>query len=123
MIVTLSKYIFVGIANTLLTLSISFILIYIGINLYWANAAGYLFGFLLSFILNSIFTFSVQLSFNRFIKFLITFLGCYFLNLLSIKIFLSFFAFGMKSAYWAQLFGMCIYTFSSFFVNKFWVMK
>lgn len=124
MLVTLIKYIVVGIANTFLTLGISFILIYFKINLYWANTIGYIFGFILSFILNSLFTFSVKLSVLRFSKFFMTFLLCYILNLLGIKIFLDYFLISNNlNAYFAQLVGMCIYTMSSFFINKFWVMK
>ena len=124
MLVTLIKYIVVGIANTFLTLGISFILIYFKINLYWANTIGYIFGFILSFILNSLFTFSVKLSVLRFSKFFMTFLLCYILNLLGIKIFLDYFLISNNlNAYFARLVGMCIYTMSSFFINKFWVMK
>lgn len=124
MLVTFTKYIVVGIANTLLTLGISFILIYFKVNLYLANIIGYIIGFILSFILNSLFTFSVQLTVLRFSKFFITFLLCYFLNLLGMKIFLDFILISSNlKAYFAQLIGMVVYTLNSFFINKFWVMK
>ncbi len=120
MIVILSKYILVGLANTLLTLTIIFILTYLHFNLYIANAIGYSYGILLSFILNSFFTFSVNFKITRLIKFLITCLICYFINITAINFFLIIYP---TKIYLAQLFGMGLYTITGFIINKLWAMK
>lgn len=118
--VIFSKYIIVGIANTLLTLSIIFTLMYCGISLYYANAMGYGAGILLSFILNSLFTFSTNISGKKLVKFLISCLICYLINLGVIKLFLTLFP---EMKYLAQLLGMGFYTVSGFIINKMWAMK
>ena len=52
-----SKYILVGLANTLLTFVIIFILMHFGLSIYISNVLGYIVGIMLSYVLNSIFTF------------------------------------------------------------------
>lgn len=118
--VIFSKYVIVGVANTFLTLIIIYGLMYENVNMYYANIAGYCAGILLSFVLNSLFTFSTRISVRKLIKFLLSCFICYLINLSAIKIFLIFFP-TMK--YLAQLCGMGFYTISGFVINKMWVMK
>ncbi|WP_226691189.1 MULTISPECIES: GtrA family protein [Rodentibacter] len=75
-----SRYVLVGICNTLLTTIIIFGLTASQFNLYIANAIGYAAGILCSFLLNSIFTFSRPANAANFSRFLVVSLICYILN-------------------------------------------
>ncbi|OUI78893.1 polysaccharide synthesis protein GtrA [Commensalibacter intestini] len=129
--VIFSKYIMVGAANTLLTMLVIFALMHSGVNMYVSNALGYVVGIVFSFILNSLFTFSAKLSFEKLIKFLIVCLISYLINLIAIKAFLLLFPNRIYLAqynmhlevYIAQLCGMGFYTVTGFVLNKLWVMK
>ncbi|MDI2113384.1 GtrA family protein [Commensalibacter nepenthis] len=125
--VVFSKYIIVGLANTLLTMIVICALTYYGIGLYVANATGYAVGIIFSFILNSLFTFSAVLSFKKLLKFLIACLIAYLVNLIAIKVFFLLFRNQTYLAdyrlYLAQLCGMGFYTITGFVLNKMWVMK
>ncbi|UKH25101.1 GtrA family protein [Actinobacillus pleuropneumoniae] len=115
----LSKYILVGLANTLLTAITIFILMALDISLYISNVAGYVIGIIFSYYLNSKFTFNVETSHKRFIKFIITCGICYLINLVAIKLTLLVY----YQEYLAQLVGMGLYTITGFIINKLWVMK
>jgi len=115
-----SKYIFVGVLNTAVTGLVIFALMSFDINVYISNALGYISGVALSFILNSLLTFSTKLTFSKLIKFLVGCFICYLVNLIVINVFLVFFS---EYKYIAQLFGMGIYTVCGFFINKVWVMR
>lgn len=117
------KYLIVGLANTLITAIIIFILMAIGVNLYISNAFGYIIGILSSYILNSFFTFKVKTNHTRLIKFLLICFICYLTNLLAIKTILILFKEAQYIEYIAQLTGMFFYTISGYFLNKLWVMK
>lgn len=116
----LTRYILVGLANTLLTALIILVLTYLGLGIYTANAAGYVAGIILSFILNSYFTFSTKMNLPRLVKFLVTCGFCYLINLIAIKTCLHILP---DAKYTAQIFGMALYTISGFILNKIWVMK
>ncbi|QLB15466.1 hypothetical protein A6B39_08390 [Mannheimia granulomatis] len=113
------KYLLVGVINTTLTAFIIFLLMWLGFSIYISNAVGYIFGVIVSYILNSNFTFVVEKNTQRFIKFIISCFMCYFINLIAINIALLIY----YNEYLAQLVGMGFYTISSFIINKLWVMK
>ena len=114
------KYCFIGGFNTFIGLLFIFLLIWSGISVYLANLLGYIIGFLISYILNSRFTFFVQYSNVRLIKFFIGVIISYLLNLITIYLILSFYP-NMK--YLSQILGVIVYTLSGFLINKFWAMK
>lgn len=116
----LVRFCFVGIMNTITTLLIIFGLMYLGISLYTANISGYVAGIILSFLLNSHFTFSVELRFTRFIKFIITVATAYGFNIITIQFVMHHLSF---NEYSSQLSGMIIYTIACFVINKKWAMK
>jgi len=120
MLKLLTRYLFVGLANTLLTASLVLILTYIGLGVYSANALGYAAGIILSFILNSRFTFSTEVNTYRLIKFFITCLACYIVNIMALRISIHLMP---DEKYLSQLLGMALYTASGFVLNKLWVMK
>ncbi|WP_455813019.1 GtrA family protein [Pseudomonas graminis] len=120
MIKVFSKYIAVGLVNTALTAIIIFSLTFLGSGVYTANMLGYVAGIILSFLLNSLFTFKKTMSFPMLGKFLTVCLISYLLNLVVMKISLTVFS---DHHYMAQFLGMCIYTLSGFILNKKWALK
>ncbi|QPB42480.1 GtrA family protein [Rodentibacter haemolyticus] len=115
-----SRYVLVGICNTLLTTIIIFGLTASQFNVYIANAIGYAAGILCSFLLNSIFTFSRPANAANFSRFLAVSLICYILNMKMIYIVLMIFP---SRLYLSQLLGMIIYTITGFYLNKHWALK
>lgn len=115
-----SKYILVGIINTAITALLILLLMYLGLGVYTSNAFGYITGIIVSFILNTLFTFSTKLTWKRFIKFIINCGICYVVNLVVIYLVLFI---NNEWVYFAQLCGMGAYTVSGFILNKLWVMK
>lgn len=115
-----SKYILVGIINTAITALLILLLMYLGLGVYTSNAFGYVAGIIVSFIFNTLFTFSTKLTWKRFIKFIINCGICYVVNLVVIYLVLFI---NNEWIYFAQLCGMGAYTVSGFILNKLWVMK
>lgn len=113
------RYALVGFANTVLTASVILVLTFFQVGLYTANLTGYIAGIILSYFLNSLFTFSSNISVSKSIKFLMTCGICYLINLvvMNIVIYIN------PNLYLIQVFGMIAYTISGFFINKYWVMK
>ena len=115
-----TRYALVGLTNTGITGLVIFFLMHWGLGVYASNAAGYTAGILFSFVANSLFTFSAEISLPRLARFLVSSFFCWILNIIAIKLFLIF----MPSyAYVAQFIGMVIYTVTGFLINKLWVMK
>lgn len=114
------KYCLVGGFNTFIGLLFIFLLIWCGISVYLANFLGYVIGFFISYILNSKYTFFVQYSNMRLVKFFIGVMISYILNVMTIYMMLSFYP---NIKYLSQILGVLVYTLSGFLINKFWVMK
>lgn len=114
------KYIAVGVINTTFTTLVIFILMFFDINIFISNAIGYIVGILVSFILNSIFTFNSKITKKKLIKFLTVCLISYLLNLLTINIVLSV---SKNNIYWSQFYGVLVYTLTGYFLNRRWAMK
>ena len=77
----LIRFVLVGVANTIVGLGIILILTELGVAKVPANMMGYACGLVVSFILNSRYTFKTDLSVRRARKFLAVFGICYLLNL------------------------------------------
>jgi len=101
-------------------MAVIFALTYIGIGIYTANAAGYIVGIGVSFLLNAYFTFSSKATLKRLAKFLIVCGISYLANLAIIKISL---AAEPEKVYIAQFLGMATYTIIGFCLNKIWAMR
>lgn len=114
------KYALVGLANTGITASVIFACMHFRIDVYSANAAGYLCGIIFSFLANTLFTFNSNVSTRRFAKFILSCLICWCVNAIAIKSFLVIYP---DKLYVAQLVGMLVYTLTGFLINKLWVMK
>jgi len=114
------RYCAVGTANTTVTAIAILAMTAFGFGLYSANIIGYMIGILLSFALNTYFTFSTKPSIRILVKFLICCLTSYIINLIAMK---SSQYLGLTDKYAIQIIGMFFYTASGFLTNKLWVMK
>jgi len=113
------RYNLVGIVNTIAGFSIIFLLMFVGVGATVSNAIGYAIGSILSFYLNSRYTFkSTQTNKSQIAKFF-TILGIsYILNFFTLKYLL-----GFLNPYIAQIGSAIVYTISSFIMIKFIVFK
>ena len=113
------KYNIVGVINTLIGFGLIFILMFLGVNPILSNAVGYLIGSIISFILNSRYTFKEKNP-NRelTIAFFLTLLLSYFLNYITLNYTLGYF-----NPYIAQIISGVVYTVSSFLIMKFFVFS
>lgn len=116
----LMKYMAVGVANTVITALIIFLLLWRDQNAYLANAAGYIAGIGVSFLLNSVFTFGVPITVNRLFRFLCICALSYLMNLFTLHLMYKTFP---EYRYCGQLAAMSMYTLSGFFLNKYWGMR
>jgi len=113
------KYNLVGVANTLVGFSIVFSLMFFGRHAIESNMIGYAIGAVLSFYLNSKYTFKSKPTKVLALKFFGVLLLSYFLNFLVLKWLLS----TEVDPYVAQLFSAVVYTFSSFVFMKVFVFR
>ena len=112
------KYNLVGIANTLVGFSIVFSLMLFGLSAIESNMIGYAIGAVLSFYLNSKYTFNSKLTKILALKFFGVLALSYLLNLLTLKYLLT-----QIDPYVAQLLSAIVYTLSSFVFMKLLVFK
>lgn len=107
----------VGIVNTTLGFSIIIVLMFIGFSPTVSNAVGYGLGAILSYYLNSKYTFDTQKHhIGQAIKFFIVLLFAYLLNYFTLQWTLDF-----LNPYLSQLVSAIVYTLSSFLLMKFFV--
>jgi len=113
------RYSLVGIVNTMVGFSIIFSLMFMGVSPVLSNLMGYAIGSVVSFYLNSRYTFkSTQPTKAQVVKFFTILLLSYFLNLLTLQWLLE-----LINPYLAQFFSAVVYTVSSFLLVKFIVFK
>lgn len=114
------RYCMVGGMNTLVTAFVIITLTALGCGLYLSNFFGYVVGILVSYALNTYFTFSSRPTLRRLTKFIFCCAYCYLINIIAMRLAIGI---GMENKYIIQLIGMFFYTASGFFINKLWVMK
>jgi len=113
------RYNLVGIVNTIVGFSIIFLLMFIGVGATASNAIGYAIGSILSFYLNSRYTFkSTQTNKSQMVKFFAILGVSYILNFITLQYLL-----GFSNPYIAQIGSAIVYTVSSFIMVKFIVFK
>jgi len=112
------KYNLVGISNTLLTLTIIYILQQLySVNSFLSNFVGYIFGIILSFTLNSIWTFNkTDDKLVRGLKFLFVFFIAYGVNFIMLGIFLDLFQ--SLNKFLPHIFAAVFYSIVGFLLNK-----
>ena len=116
------KYGIVGVGNTLLTLSVIWLMrSVLELPLIVANMTGYVLGFINSFVFNRIWTFKGKDDWKKeFIKYLIVFLICYLIQLGFVLLLENYTT--LKETY-TTLLGMVVYTGVNFFLNKYYTFK
>jgi len=112
------RYNLVGIVNTIVGFAIIFSLMFIGISPIMSNLIGYIIGSILSFYLNSKYTFKAKTTKKDAIKFFTILLFSYALNFITLKWLLA-----IIDPYLAQFFSAIVYTLSSFLLVKFIVFR
>lgn len=119
----LVKYGLVGVINTLITMIILFVLQNVfGVSYKLANAAGYVAGFINSFVLNKIWTFkgNQKSTFSQFIRFALVFAVCYAIQLGLVVLLVEKVHIEKNIS---QLVGMVFYTLIGFLFNKVFTFK
>ena len=117
-----SKFIIVGLSNTLITLAIIFFCsAVIKLDYRISNFVGYIIGLINSFILNKSWTFKSKNRLHKeIIPFLAMFFVCYFINLSTVIFFKELLEINNLIS---QGSGMIIYTITNYFGNKYWAFK
>ena len=109
----------IGIINTFIGFSLIFILMYLGMSAEKSNAIGYGIGAIVSYFLNSKYTFKQQgYSPIHMVKFFAILVIAYMLNVIVLQILLP-----VMNAYIAQIFSAIVYTISAFILAKYVVFK
>ena len=113
------KYNLIGIVNTIVGFSIVFSLMFFGVGAMPSNAIGYAIGSIVSYYLNSKYTFhSSENHKKQALKFFIVLAISYGLNFLTLQWLLQ-----TINPYIAQLISALVYTLSSFILAKIFVFK
>lgn len=113
------RYLLVGGLNTAISAAIIFIVQAAGARPVIANIVGYAFGVVLSFALNSKFTFRTAATRHSAVRFLIVMLVSYLANLATMLSVLHI----TGAPYIAQLCGIPVYVVVGFIGNKYWAMR
>ncbi|MGW9231746.1 GtrA family protein [Pseudorhizobium sp. NPDC055634] len=118
MTVELFRYLSVGVFNTSVSLTLIYASMYLGVGDVLANLLGYSIGIVISYVMNSIWTFRAKATKNSVIKYLCLVGTCYVANLAAMTFARDVF---LINSYFAQLFGMCTYTFCGYIGSRFYV--
>ena len=117
-----ARFLSVGVANTLVGLSVIYAAKwFFNIGDVTANAVGYSVGFLVSFSLNSRWTFSYRgRRLPALVKFILVALVAYCVNLLTVVMLINYFCF---NDYIAHVLGVPPYTITSYLASKYLVFR
>ena len=117
----LGRYAGSGALNTVVGFAVIFALMALGFSPYIANIGGYLMGFILGFVVSKKFVFRSNGHFvGESIRYLVAFLICFGLNLLTLQIALSTLNI---SALLAQLLSAVVYTGTMFIFTRWFVFS
>lgn len=121
-IIQLLKFGIIGFSNTLITAAIIWLLLKIlGIDDYISNFVGYIVGLLNSYYWNYKWTFKSNLSHqNTLLKFIITFVICYLLQLGNLYLLRNY---TQIDQYMCQILSIGVYTGTNFLMNKYYTFK
>ena len=120
MINQLIRFLSVGLFNTLIGISVIYMLLFYGVNNYISNISGYIFGIILSYFLHKYYTFKSQngITKKEILKFLFVFLISYCINIIILYLSLHFF-----SQYLSQLLAIIGYSIVNYLLNKLYTFK
>jgi|APSaa5957512493_1039668.scaffolds.fasta_scaffold199473_2 putative flippase GtrA len=113
------RFFVTGLINTFFGLSVIYLLLFVGINDYIANASGYFFGVIISFFLNKYYVFKSGAAISDEVsRFITVFVISYLVNILILYVSLDY-----LDKYTAQFLSMVFYSITNFLLNKFFVFK
>ena len=115
------SYAIIGLGNTIGGLLAIFFLLSQGVQIYLANFIVYSIGIVISYLLNSKYTFVVNYLSFRFVKFILANALAYLINITVIYIIFKYLPYSNK--YIVQTIGSASYTITGFIMTKYWVMK
>ena len=120
--ISFRRFLFVGILNTLITLTIIYLLKFtINFNDIYANAIGYIFGLTFSFFVNKKWTFRYESSnYLVYFKFILVFAISYFANLLVVILSINYLNI---NSYISHAIGIPAYTIISYLGNRIFVFN
>lgn len=119
MLLQFVKYNLVGVVNTLVGFTIIFLLMYMGFSATLSNMLGYAMGTVVSYILNSKYTFVSSSSKQAvMVKFFMALALAYALNFMVLQVLLT-----SVNPYLAQFGAAVVYTLSSFVMMKIYVFN
>ncbi|WP_233705091.1 GtrA family protein [Helicobacter canadensis] len=113
------RYCIIGSINTIIGFGIIFFLMAFGVFAEMANFIGYCMGIIISFMLNSQFTFKAKHNY-AFLRFCLAMGVSYLLNLLTL---MFCYRILLLNPYLSQIFAGIIYTGSGFLFSKYFVFK
>ena len=118
-LIQFSKFVIVGLSNTLITLAIIFFCsAVLKLDYRISNFVGYIIGLFNSFVWNKAWTFKSKNKCRKeIIPFVAMFGVCYLLNLSTVILLTEVF---MINNYFSQGSGMVVYTITNYFGNKYW---
>lgn len=114
----LFRYLAVGVVNTSVGLSLIYAAMYFGAGDLIANFLGYSVGFVISYLANSVWTFSERLSKKNAVKYLCLMGLCYVANITVMTFTRDVLNF---NSYLAQFCGVCTYTLCGYLGARFYV--
>ena len=113
------RFFVTGLLYTFFWLYVIYLLLFVGINDYIANASGYFFGVIISFFLNKYYVFKSGAAISDEVsRFITVFVISYLVNILILYVSLDY-----LDKYTAQFLSMVFYSITNFLLNKFFVFK
>lgn len=116
----LQKYATVGVVNTILTLSVIFVLLKLNLSIAVANASGYAAGIANSYLMNKRFTFGIRRQHRLVFPFILAFALSYSLNLAVVFLIGGWF---YSKSLLPHIAGMIVYNAFFFLLMKIWVFS
>lgn len=115
------RYLIVGAFNTIIGYGIIFILMALGTIPEIANIIGYIFGIIVSYILNKIYTFKTKTkSKKEFIRFVMCMICSYLINFIALIVLYRYFD---VDKYIATIIASIFYTLSGYIFSKYFAFK
>lgn len=115
------KFAIIGATNTLLLYLLYVLLVFLGLHHQLALFLDYVVGVFFGYMLNRYWTFSDREKINKsFLKYVLTYIGIYFSNVISLEILVSYLNIGVI---YAQFVSLILVVFLSFILQNKWVFK
>ena len=115
------KFILAGTANSIFTYALYVVLVYVGLHYNLALSIDYIVGTITGYLMNRYWTFvSHNGTANSFVKYCMTYVAVFFLNLVLLNLFVGL---NLMGPILGQLLAMGIVTILSFVLQNYWVFR